>query len=115
MDKVDRLAGPLPTAGPDTAQDEGTGPHSPTPLLARGLSRVSTGCFSCYHFNCIKADGSVVDKDSPDAIRPPAESVPGTLPRHPGCHQTAAHPPAWGTCQLQVDMGFGSGHAQRKN
>lgn len=45
MDRVNRLAGPLPTAGPDTAQDEGTGPHSPTPLLARGLSGVTTGCF----------------------------------------------------------------------
>lgn len=47
----------------------------------------------------------MVDKGHPDAIRPPAESVPGTLPRHPGCR----------TCQLKVDMDFGSGHAQRKN
>ncbi|MXQ82253.1 hypothetical protein E5288_WYG011029 [Bos mutus] len=96
-------------------EEGGKWPHAGTAEVIKALVVPADLSAPQTRASCIKADGSVVDKDNPDAIRPPAESVPGTLPRRPGCHLAAARPPAWETCRLKVDMGFGSGHAQRKN
>ena len=87
----DRLVGPLPEAGPGTAQDaghKGSGSPGPRAFVGRNPFTGIVVVYNCYHFSCFEAYGSVVTRTVPVPCGPQSQF------RVPRCHPAAACLPA---------------------